>query len=402
MNSTHYLPEGERMEDEAVIFEPYELNYFDMIILLSSKSAKSSSSSSMSRKENERMESIIRNVMQNLGPDGPGLLTVTNVPYSADLRRKLLPLARRLALLDAQHRTRLLKEQGLGSDVPLRNHNHDRRVSSFAMQLKYSHCDSVDDIEGDEMDNIGDIFKKLGLIMMEVGHLLAQICDIAIGGHELEQSLSDSCSTAKGRLIHYHSISDNLALNKKKTAKAKQIVQASSSDRLWQEWHYDYGLFTLLTSPIFLSNSHHHTHTRINSGLEIFHQRMNQVLAVKSPPPDSFLVQVGESAEILSQGKIRANLHSVRKQAKIEEEEDLSRETFVVFLQPGWNQSFSISDEFMKNHHSSNNSIVPCKEIEKIVPPLLSRMKDGMTFAEFSKQTTQQYYGGRSGLQSNK
>jgi hypothetical protein len=40
------------------------------------------------------------------------------------------------------------------------------------------------------------------------------------------------------------------------------------------------------------------------------------------------------------------------------------------------------------------------REIHKIVPPLSSRLKDGMTFAEFSRETTKQYYGG-SGLQSN-
>lgn len=40
------------------------------------------------------------------------------------------------------------------------------------------------------------------------------------------------------------------------------------------------------------------------------------------------------------------------------------------------------------------------QEIRKIIPPLLSRLKDGMTFAEFSRETTKQYYGGR-GLQSN-
>jgi hypothetical protein len=41
------------------------------------------------------------------------------------------------------------------------------------------------------------------------------------------------------------------------------------------------------------------------------------------------------------------------------------------------------------------------QEIQKILPPLSSRLKDGMTFAEFSCETTKQYYGG-SGLQSNR
>jgi hypothetical protein len=34
------------------------------------------------------------------------------------------------------------------------------------------------------------------------------------------------------------------------------------------------------------------------------------------------------------------------------------------------------------------------------IPPLSSRLKEGMTFAEFSRQTTKQYYGG-GGIQQN-
>ncbi|KAF6159368.1 hypothetical protein GIB67_032139 [Kingdonia uniflora] len=39
------------------------------------------------------------------------------------------------------------------------------------------------------------------------------------------------------------------------------------------------------------------------------------------------------------------------------------------------------------------------EEINGIVPPLSSRLKDGMIFAEFSRETTKQYYGG-NGMQS--
>ena len=62
----------------------------------------------------------------------------------------------------------------------------------------------------------------------------------------------------------------------------------------------------------------------------------------------------------------------------------------------------------MSGHHCSNEGNghteldfnEAAQDIHKIVPPLSSRLKDGMTFAEFSRETTKQYYGG-SGLQSN-
>ncbi|CAI0448805.1 unnamed protein product [Linum tenue] len=73
--------------------------------------------------------------METLGLTGTGLLSITAVRRASLLRRSLLPLARNLALLDNDKRTRILKEYGLGSDVPLKNPY--RKVSSFEIMLKY-------------------------------------------------------------------------------------------------------------------------------------------------------------------------------------------------------------------------------------------------------------------------
>jgi len=87
-----------------------------------------------------------------------------------------------------------------------------------------------------------------------------------------------------------------------------------------------------------------------------------------------------------------------------------------VFLQPAWTKTFSISDYHHANstfngqllvatdeeqEQSERDSNNLSQEIKKIVPPLSSRLKEGMTFAEFSRETTKQFYGG-SGLQSNR
>lgn len=464
--------------EEAEIMELYELSYSDLILLSSS----SSSSLSCSPDEGERLEMMTRSIMETLGPTGPGLLSITGVPDASVLRRKLLPLARKLALLDPEARKRVLKEHSLGSDVPLKN--PDRSVSSFAMQLKYadSHefpngksarrldgffntdqgclrVDGVRDTQEDEFKDLGAVFKELGFCMMDLGLFIARICDKAIGGHELEQSLLESCA-AKGRLIHYHSAQDTLILKEagKKKGSAKRTItkrghqeylvrneqtpsegyklDSNSSEvrshgiysDLWQQWHYDYGIFTVLTDPMFLAQSSCLSSTmsdnellitsstecdwpRDHSYLQIYHASKNKLLMVKSSP-GSFIIQVGESADILSKGKLCSTLHCVRRPTKME---NISRETFVVFLQPAWSKTFSISDYPMEHCNlGTQYSGVSCEgnhleelelnelaqEIKKIVPPLLSRLKDGMTFAEFSRETTKKYYGS-SGLQSN-
>ncbi|KAJ8543146.1 hypothetical protein K7X08_005669 [Anisodus acutangulus] len=439
------------MEGEVV--ELYELHYSDLMQLSSEKASS----------EIQRPGSISTNVMENLGPDGPGLIAVTGVPEASNLRRNLLPLAQKLALLNNEDRKPLLKEHNLGSDVPLKNPN--RNVSSFSMQLNYEQCHErsdcwVDDVEfgngddeevdQDQFKKLGCTFKELGYCMMDIGLRLAQICDKVIGGQELQQSLLES-GTAKGRLIHYHSAVDNDIVreaakrngqakarngkvNKNEQSSLKQREIVSSKDQsndygLWQQWHYDYGIFTVLTDPMFLLSSHQETPTAVGTDspisseqefpspgghtyLQIFDPKKNQVFMVKAPS-ESLILQVGEAADILSKGKLRATLHCVCRPPKVE---NLSRETFVVFLQPAWSKQFSLLDYPLALLALSDQKYGVCTkgteksrqvqeelshEIQKIVPPLLSRLKDGMTFAEFSRGTTKQYYGGK-GLQSNK
>ncbi|KAF8006453.1 hypothetical protein BT93_K0676 [Corymbia citriodora subsp. variegata] len=468
--------------ETATVMQPYELSYSDLV-LLSSPCRHSSppppppSPSSSSEAELRRLDSIRGSVMEALGPAGPGLLCVRDVPEASALRQKFLPLARRLALLDPERRRLILQAHRLGTDVPMKDPH--RSVSSFAMQLRYaqgadaqskgssnincldSEMDSLNldvtmEFQDKEFDHLGFVFKKLGYLMMELGLGLARICDGAIGGHDLEQSLVESCS-AKGRLIHYHSRAENLVLNqdgrrlgsKRGIAKQKKVdehafcngrepqsipqkktngVEAKShgsNSNLWQQWHYDYGIFTVLTAPMFLSplfpsepNSDRETSAASVEEcpypdgltyLQILNPIKNGVFMVKTSP-ESFIIQVGEAADVLSRGKLRSTLHCVCRPPKVD---NVSRETFVVFLQPAWSKTFSLSDCLMDRLPSypevatdntclaEQNRTKLIDEIQKTVPPLLSRLKDGMTFAEFSQETTKQYYGG-SGLQSNR
>lgn len=325
----------------------------------------------------------------------------------------------------------------MGSDVPLKN--LDRIVSSFAMQLNYDKLgfDSVEDQETLSMDDLnaefkdlGHSFKKLGFLMMELGLCLARICDRAIGGRELEESLLESCS-AKGRLIHYHSTMDNAII--KEVAKRKGRINnrlqtkgrnpekqsefrkqdVNNQAEFWQQWHYDYGIFTVLTAPMFtLSCDQECPPPNSHTYLQVFHPERERIFVVDASP-ESFIVQVGESADVLSKGKLRATLHCVRRPSSVE---NLGRETFAVFLQPSWSKTFSLSNypvqdsnlhpvgastEHRQSYAGQQDFNKSFPAIHSVVPPLSLRMRDGMTFAEFSKETTKQYYGG-TGLQSKR
>ncbi|KAL9227532.1 hypothetical protein vseg_003212 [Gypsophila vaccaria] len=464
------------MEEEGrEIIEAYTLHYSDLISLSSPPSPPPSSA------EIRRLEAVSTAVVEALGPTGAGLLAITAVPNTAALRRTVLPLARDLALLPRRRRNRLLNGHDLGSDVPLKN--PDRCVSSFAMQLKYgddlvpnkvtslnsdgpdkgdsivetSADDDFSECLDDHFKDLSGSFRELGLCMMDLGLRVARICDRAIGGRELEESLLES-GTAKGRLIHYHSFLDTCIIkelakrsgSKKQTPKLKDNIMLESKDaksstmsdpirikcsgrkcekvsKLWQQWHYDYGTFTVLTSPMFVRPNISRDETGEDgcmkfgglecpspsghSYLQILHPNKDNICVVKAPP-ESFIVQVGESADILSRRRLRSTLHSVLRPVEFE---SISRETFVVFLHPAWNKAFDISkypmEELTSNSQLGEQGQSICgdkegvqklrEEIHKIIPPLSSRLKDGMTFAEFSCETTKQYYGG-NGFQANR
>ncbi|GJM95616.1 hypothetical protein PR202_ga12378 [Eleusine coracana subsp. coracana] len=458
-----------------------EVSFSDLILLLSTNAP-----------DEGRFRGVLETVGTELGRGGSGLLAIADVPRAGALRRRLLPLARRLALMDHPTRAQLLKKHGLGSDVPLKK--LDRSVSSFAKLLRHSgklhlleslnsiECingtpfclDKARDIDGseeskgdDDMDILGELVEELGLYMMELGILVARACDIVIGGGQLEQSIADFGS-AKARLIHYHSELDNIIIKESSTNRkglvkkvsanmglhpslsqkrsgspagaciktedqtatvtkihtkdttTEDFADAISLLNLWQEWHYDYGIFTVLTAPLFLhastgeqcliSQECHlpdgHTHLQLCSRTKLFSVRCS---------PESFIVQVGEAADILSGGKLRSTLHAVSRPSS---STDISRETFVVFLQPSWDKTFTYygnsfdpedesSDDREISSVRSDGSEGSChndlftQEILKKIPPLSSRLKEGMTFAEFSRQTTKQYYGGGGIQQKN-
>ncbi|KZV22530.1 hypothetical protein F511_09052 [Dorcoceras hygrometricum] len=403
------------MEDTIDLFH---LRYSDLVQLSADEIPESPG-------ENHRLQLISDQIMHNLGPNGPGLLSIIGVPKAQLLRQTLLPLARKLALLSNNDRKRILKEYNLGSDVPLKN--LDRIVSSFAMQMKYDQefdgkfCESMAaEADGSEFSNLGLAFHELGSCMMELGLLLSRVCDKKLVGCDLEQCLLE-CGTAKARLIHYHSILDNMIIKEKCWGKGRSAIDRRNFGiddglNLWQKWHYDYGIFTILTAPMFMlsdgSDVKECNSPMCHTYLQILHPRKGCVLSVKAAE-GSFVVQVGESADVLSQGKLRATLHCVSRPAKMD---NVSRETFAMFLQPAWNKTFSLKEypiehlnrgdqnvesECEGTRDAENESDEMIRNISRMVPPLSSRLKDGMTFADFAKETTRKYYGG-SGSQSSR
>ncbi len=108
-------------------------------------------------------------------------------------------------------------------------HNTDDHCSESKLQS------TMHDREANSLKDVGSLFARLGVCMVEVGLLVARLCDYGIfrslSNHTtkhtvrtgLEQAIQES-GTAKGRLIHYHSIQEKALL----TLSSKAIKNRNS------------------------------------------------------------------------------------------------------------------------------------------------------------------------------
>lgn len=186
-------------------------------------------------------------------------------------------------------------------------------------------------------------------------------------------------------------------------------VATDSVATRWQQWHCDYGIFTILTSPVFLKPTRGVPSDKddVNQGaydlknvqecappdghsslIAMDSQGRNASVAV---PSDYLIVQVGEAAQLLTEGALVARAHCVVRPTAAE---DVSRETMAVFLQPAWDKRMSLPPGVPAELALEAGGIAA--HLKTHIPLLASRWKEGCTFAEFSKETTRQYYGADS------
>ncbi|KAL6848639.1 hypothetical protein ACP4OV_021222 [Aristida adscensionis] len=293
----------------------------------------------------ERGKDLSGKIGEGLGPHGLGIISIADVPAFAELRKKLLRLAPRVA--------------GLPDDVKKELENPDSRYGvGWSHGKQKLESGKFDTFKGSYFANpIFDIpttddvlvtrypsfcrpniwptnhlpefeiaFKDLGKLMFEVGLMLAHHCDRYVmlqgvgsyDGESLEQIIARSRSH-KGRLLYYFP---------RQFSKHKEDGESISS---WCGWHTDYGSLTGLTCGLFMRNSMEITCPDSGAGLYI-RTRDNQVVKVILED-DELAYQIGETAEILSRGHLCATPHCVQAPHG-ENASDVARSTFALFMQP--------------------------------------------------------------------
>ncbi|KAL9184326.1 hypothetical protein ACHAXT_002412 [Thalassiosira profunda] len=361
------------------------------------------------------------------GPSSLGIVAITDVPELPSLRRRLLPMAQKLATLSEDELKEVtVPEAGyqvgwshgrekLEGDQPdlskgsfyanpltedLLECMLERRRGKAAGQklddsmdelLKWD--ESLDSIADDDLravaqsnpaffapnvwpsNNLPDLeaaFTETGRLMHDVGTLVAQRCDAYVSvncpGYEpkLEKTLRHS-KCCKARLLHYFA-TDGDAYDK-----------GSESFSSWCGWHNDHGSITGLLPAMYIDGGGNVVECPDPTAGLYIKSRTGALVHAKIPN-NAVAFQVGETAQIHTGGLLQATPHAVRgcKGGGV------SRETFAVFMEPEYHSSMNLP----KGRTLEDTQRIEAeKHLPKNVRTLRSRWKLGQNFGEFSDAT---------------
>ena len=303
--------------------------------------------------------------------NGLGLLTVKNIHGYSEKRNKLLPLAQKLALLTEAEKSELEKPLDSYSVGWSHGKEHFAGEPDFSKGSFYANPEIDTPPEQGEWPNnvwptksirgFERAFKDLGQEMIRIGGLLAIHIDKYIEARHSNYEKSTLTNLIKyhkshvGRLLHY--------------------FPQSGTDKNWCGWHNDHCALTALTSSMYLNQ----TTGEVVSANEISDQkvglfiknRQGEVCKVRAGA-DELCFQIGETAQILSGGELKATPHAVFTEGKLD---NISRNTFAVFMEPRHN--------FVLNSVDSAKVYIDHPD----VPSLKSRWSPGIKFGEFHRNT---------------
>ncbi|KAK6941558.1 Non-hem dioxygenase N-terminal domain [Dillenia turbinata] len=328
-------------------------------------------------------------IEQGFGPNGLGILSISDVPGYSSLRQNLLQLSPRLANLPDEVKKELEDpdswynfgwshgKEKLESGKPdllkgsfYANPVLDIPTTEASLIERYrSYCGSniwpakaLPELE--PVCNLHAAFKALGKLILDVGLMLAHHCDLYVSkGMEmqkddgLEQILFHS-RCHKGRLLYYF------------PPQQSDCTDIGDSVSSWCGWHTDHGSLTGLTCAMFTRDAEEITCPDNAAGLYI-KTRTNQIVKVAFGK-DEIAYQIGETAEILSGGYLCATPHCVRA-PKGEVAIGVDRSTFALFLQPDWDQKLNFPPN-VRLH-------------QELIPS-----NGSLTFGEYSEKLLNKYY----------
>lgn len=334
------------------------------------------------------------------GPGGLGICGVRHVPGLQEVRRKLLPLAHRLATLpqetlESYERADAHYCVGWSRGREKFKGKPDMAKGSFyanpvwddpaggdeTVREKYPYA-ATRNIWPKEVPGLEEAFKATGKLVYECGEHLVKHCDRFVQsqhpehGERLHAAAYTNSRMLAGRLLHYFSPSEG-----------------NNTEDAWCGWHNDNSVITGLVPAMWLYED---TGEEVpagsvssTGGLHV-RGRDRSILRV-ALPSDCLGFQIGEASQILSGGALVATPHQVRSHERKAGERPVCRETFALFIEPQW-------DAAIAPPKGVGYDAVLKEEESELIPPLSKRLKrtppdvTPVVFGEYLADSFQEYY----------
>jgi len=316
----------------------------------------------------ESGKDLTSEIKQAFGEGGIGLCAVAGVPNLDETRRNLLPLAQKLGQLPpdvlsqyeraethycygwSRGREKFKGKADVSKGSWYNNPIWDDPADGDeAVISKFAACASKN-IWPSELPELEPAFKALGKIMYTVAQPILKQCDNLVQSvypehrDDMFRKTFPESRLVAGRLLHYY----------------------PTTGESWCGWHNDNSVITGLVQAMWLNDETHEEVEGICSeaGLHVC-SRSGKVEKV-SVPKGCLLFQVGEAAQIMSGGVLRATPHYVRGHASPPGEMQISRETFAMFIEPNW-------DSLIGPPKGATIADIFRDEETQLIPPLSTR-----------------------------
>lgn len=312
-------------------------------------------------------------VEKAFGEGSLGLCIVKGVPGLQEARQRLLPLARELArqppeILAKYELENTLYQTGWSCGREKFQGKPDLAKGSFYANPIFEDPANGDEstrnqfpwaswsnVWPEELPELEQAFKEMGQLVYKTAQPVVAQCDRLIdakhgqdSGHLFDVTFNKS-RLALGRLLHYYA-----------------MPSSCTDDSAWCGWHNDNSTITGLV-PALWFNDDTGDAAEASKSAGLFVKARHGTIEKVSIPADCLAFQIGEAAQILSGGMLKATPHHVRGHKAKAGEPALTRETFALFMEPNWDYAIGPPSGV------SYESVLQGEE-SVLIPPLSRRL----------------------------
>lgn len=309
---------------------------------------------------------------------------VKNIPGYVKARTTMLPLSQKYANLPEEVKEKTVHAEskysfGWSHGKEVFNGKPDTAKGSYYANPQYDTPFSDEELikefpenclpniwPKEDLPELEPAFKNLGQLIVSVGEMVAAQADKYVksvvptyADDTLSKIIRES-KTCKARLLHYFPADGKLALGEDQDS--------------WCGWHLDHGALTGLTRAMFLDKDGKEVPPPDPTAGLYIKNRGGKTLKV-SIPEDCLAFQIGESAQVLSGGTLRATWHCVQA-AGGSTAEGVGRNTYACFMQPDLKRGMAPPPATASTPEAIG----------------IEAWREGQDFAAFTKATLAKYY----------